>query len=498
MKIKRFLCVLMAAAFVLGAFALTASAEEKDASKDVTLTIYALEAADGSEVTVDASVTGEQMTLPDRKPIPDTGYTLYRVSDNETSTSVPDGEPAFETALTDAKGMVSVTIPASEQGRYLVVQNTKPDYAVGSTVPFLVDLPSTTPDGTGFMYSVFAYPKQELAPEEIPEESDIEPIMTDEDTDKELPLPSITKKVSEDAKTWGDEANIMSIIGNRAYWKVSVLVPETITRLNVFSVGDDLDKRLLPPDKGEVKASCAGKELAASAYTVKVEKQTITVDFKASELASFKNKTIDIIFPTYIDLKADKAVGEMIPNFATLTFTRLKGTPDTDGVDTDTETPGSDGKPEKTPVTTLKSPVVRVWTAEIEGFKHDESNKALSGADFELYSDKACKSKISAVTSDSKGVFRFVGVKDGTYYLKETKAPSGYKLNANVLEVKVKMKDNAVTKIDVANVKESTLPVTGGAGIIGISAAGLAIAAAGVLLILIALKLRKRELRAVA
>ena len=85
-----------------------------------------------------------------------------------------------------------------------------------------------------------------------------------------------------------------------------------------------------------------------------------------------------------------------------------------------------------------------------------------------------------------------------TYYLKETKVPDGYQENANVLEVTVKMKDNKVTEIDVLNVAKSNLPVTGGAGIIGVSLFGLAIVAIGVLMMSIALKLRRKELGSVA
>ena len=79
-------------------------------------------------------------------------------------------------------------------------------------------------------------------------------------------------------------------------------------------------------------------------------------------------------------------------------------------------------------------------------------NKGLNGAEFELYSDEECTKKIKLVkvsdgayrvaktdetdvgtittaTVDGKdGTLSIAGLKDGTYYLKETKAPDGYNL----------------------------------------------------------------------
>ena len=186
MKTKKFLGVLLTMVLVLGVLALPARAAVKDTTKDVTLTIYALEASDGSEVTVDASVTGEEITITDRKPVEGASFLLYRVADDETSTVVPDGVTPIETDRTDAQGRVSVVIPAEQQGRYLVVEAAMPVNAKGTTVPFLVDLPMTNPEGTDYMYEVFAYPKQVIEEEEI----------IDSDTD--FPDPQVTKEVSGD------------------------------------------------------------------------------------------------------------------------------------------------------------------------------------------------------------------------------------------------------------------------------------------------------------
>ena len=535
MKIKRFLSVLLTAVLAVGAFVLTASAEVKDTTKDVTLTIYALETEDGSEVTVDSSVTGEKITLQDKKPIPGVSFVLYKVADDETSTEIPVGASAVNTGLTGTDGSVTVVIPASAQGRYLVVENDKPSYAKGTTVPFLVDLPMTDPDGTGYLYEVYAYPKQlveydsdvpsdtELPPPEsdsdIPSDTELppppesdsdtepEPPTTDISTDEEVPNPKVSKEVSGDnGETWGDEANIAAVEGQKAYWKITAEIPDSIARYDIFTIGDILDKRLIAPEAKEVVASIEGKELPKSFYTVTVSEQTIKVDFKPELLAAYKTKSVNVIFPTAIDLDAEDSIGYKIENIATLTFTKLKDAADNNddsdsdgsGKMTDTDDSSSDSDVE-TSTTTISTTVVEVWTGDIHGFKHDKDNKPLSGAEFTLYSDKECKNKIASATSDKKGIFEFKGLKDGTYYLKETKAPDGYQANEKVLEVKVEaQKDKAVTEIDVLNVPKSSLPLTGGAGIIGLSLIGIAVAVLGVFIIWLAVKVRKKALYAAA
>jgi len=242
MKIKRFLGVLLTMLLVMGVLALPAGAVVKDTTKDVTLTIYALEASDGSEVTVDASVTGEEITITDKKPVEGASFLLYRVADDETSPFVPDDVTPIATEKTGADGRVSVVIPAAQQGRYLVVEDELPENAQGTTVPFLVDLPMMNPEGTDYMYEVFVYPKQVI--------EDLQII----DTDSDYPKPEVTKEVSGDnGVTYGDEANIDSYHGQKAYWRITSQVPTNIGEMTVFNVKDVLDNRLIPPKASEVE-----------------------------------------------------------------------------------------------------------------------------------------------------------------------------------------------------------------------------------------------------
>ncbi len=100
---------------------------------------------------------------------------------------------------------------------------------------------------------------------------------------------------------------------------------------------------------------------------------------------------------------------------------------------------------------------------DYEGFKRKEDNTPLEGAEFTLYKDSACTEVVKvgesdAITvSDANGTIRFTGLPAGivkvgqtaerTYYMKETKAPTGYKTPAEAvwaLKVKAQLEDGKI------------------------------------------------------
>lgn len=591
MKIKRFFSVLLAVILAVGAFALPANAISavKDTSKDVNLTIYALEAEDGSDVSVDATVTGEKVTISDKKAIEGVSFNLYKVADDETSVEIPSDVTPITTNKSDSTGMVKVTISGAEQGRYLVVQNEKSAYCQGTTIPFLVDLPMTNPDGTGFVYDVFTYPKQVvtgavmltktfsgtaptkgqvatftltdafgnttdyttdpatgvlyindlsfgeytiketkvdspyvISDKEITFTIDESGCVIDDNgtysnvgkvvdlgtIDNTIPYePKVTKEVSGDGgKTYGDKVNLDVYNGDVATWRISTEVPFDIEKYDIFTVGDILDERLIAPKASEVKAYFGNKQINSNEYTVSVKGQNISVVFDTKKIAQYEGDRISIVFSTPIDVTKKNAIGEEIPNVATLTYSDIYGgTPSTD-IDTDTpinsdsDVPNTDTDTDsKTDITTnvIVTTTVQVWTGSIEGFKHDDDNKALSGAEFTLYSDKACKNAVATAKSDKNGKFSFVGLKDGTYWLAETKAPDGYQKNDKILEVKIsKDTNNSVVKVDVLNIKTPKLPQTGGMGTLGISILGIGVLALGTAFVYLAVKTYRKLDRA--
>ena len=78
-------------------------------------------------------------------------------------------------------------------------------------------------------------------------------------------------------------------------------------------------------------------------------------------------------------------------------------------------------------------------SARTDGSKKDtmRSPNKLKDAEFALYSDEAMTQKIKTAKSDANGHIQFKGLDTGTYYMKETKAPSTYTINQNIYKIEI-------------------------------------------------------------
>lgn len=190
-------------------------------------------------------------------------------------------------------------------------------------------------------------------------------------------------------------------------------------------------------------------------------------------------------------------------------------------------------------------PDTKAYTYGIAVTKIGNEDAKLAGAEFKLYSDLDCTKEIKFVGSNgvytkatadqeasaatalvtaADGTLKLQGLGDGTYYLKETKAPAGgYTLPQNPVTTIVltdaegsgNKSDGTLdtttgatgTMIKVGTVKmdgknlnmtlvntigtDFELPVTGGMGTIMFTAVGVVLMAGGVLLVVLNLKRRK-------
>ena len=162
---------------------------------------------------------------------------------------------------------------------------------------------------------------------------------------------------------------------------------------------------------------------------------------------------------------------------------------------------------------------VYVYTFKVQVNKVDEKGNPLSGADFSVYKTEADakdeKNALASGTSDNDGVVVFRNadnaemlLESGTYYVKETKAPSGFNKYTDVIPVEIKVTygdtltngtyivsapELGLTSVDVKNSK-TVLPQTGGNGnIIAYSIAFILLAAGGTVFFISRRKKKSRD-----
>lgn len=208
------------------------------------------------------------------------------------------------------------------------------------------------------------------------------------------------------------------------------------------------------------------------------ETTTIAITLTPDEIANLADTGIRVTYSAIVT--ADAQVESDMPNRVELVYST---------------TPGETGS---------KEDITHQYTFEINGdlTKVDESGSELSDAVFTLYTDKDCRTAYTRPGSDdpltattgADGDIEFTKIPAGTYYVKETTAPSGYQITGKVFKVVIDassdkehaqvtitdLTNNAVTD-KVINTKLSSLPSTGGIGttIFTIGGCAIMIIAAG-------------------
>ena len=90
---------------------------------------------------------------------------------------------------------------------------------------------------------------------------------------------------------------------------------------------------------------------------------------------------------------------------------------------------------------------------------------------FDVYKDSSLTQKLGTITTDSSGKGTLAGVAEGTYYIKNTNAKTGYSL-APTTSMKVKISGSVASttdgyyKVEIEVPEAGSLPLTGGSGII--------------------------------
>jgi fimbrial isopeptide formation D2 family protein/LPXTG-motif cell wall-anchored protein len=310
--------------------------------------------------------------------------------------------------LTDDAGKTTKT--SLDVGYYMVVETTVKEGVVAGA-PFFVAIPSsnnyddTSGAATDWTYDVTVEPKNET----IPLEKKIIDGNNLVDTDSSGVGDTVEFQIATTVPTFADE-----------YYTAAgtIIYKLTDTMSDGLTFDTSAANRSLVSVDGTTET-----EIPASNYTWTNTTNGFEVSFTEDFLKNFKGKDIKVYYQ------------------ATLNENALTGTtnPETNKVDL-----SYSNKPGSLSDYDMLDDEVKVYTFGLKIEKFGDA-KALAGAEFMLYSDAECTVPVidSALTTGADGMITFPNLKEGTYYLKETKSPDGYKLLANPIEVEIEgIRDN--------------------------------------------------------
>lgn len=273
--------------------------------------------------------------------------------------------------------------------------------------------------------------------------------------------PTIKKEIVEDGSTVnGTSANV----GDEITFKLTANVPDMASfDKYTFTIHDTLSDGLtFDSTSVNVTVNNNNTPVATDKYTLNYTggDQNFTIAFTKDQLKDLVKHTGGT------DEETDFGATIVVEYNATLNEKALTKDVETNKAHLEyTNDPSVDGKGTETPVATVYVYDFDLTVDKFDGTENgtaNETSKRLQGATFILYKVKDGKNlyyvqnkTTKAVTWDEEktkatsqetnvnGKATFEGLKEGTYYLEEIKAPSGYNTLKNPEEVKIEAKYNA-------------------------------------------------------
>ena len=234
-------------------------------------------------------------------------------------------------------------------------------------------------------------------------------------------------------------------------------------------------------------------------FTVKMGDTTLTTKSDGTVVDSSGNVVATIEIPnTYWTRQLEAKVVTLNINYKYLTSTKITvtynltlnnyakvnttGNQNTAGLvinrDVYNESANATGKGSYIPYYTYTT--IYTYGIDLLAYKKNDKSTTLSDMTFDVYKDSSLTQKLGTITTDSSGKGTLAGVGEGTYYIKNTKAKSGYGL-ATTTSMKVKISGSVASttdgyyKVEIAVPEAGSLPLTGGSGIVTYIIIGLLI-----------------------
>lgn len=254
---------------------------------------------------------------------------------------------------------------------------------------------------------------------------------------KNSSIPTISKKVQEDDNNigWNDIGDYN--IGQTIPFKYETKVPNMDGYDTYKFVFHDKADSAITLDKNSIKVTIGGKTVDASKYSTNAtDGDTFDItfnDLKTAVTGIAQGQAIVVTYNGQINENAAKqfAGKDGYKNRVHLTFSNNANDASSTG--------------------TTEEDTVTVFTYKIQGSKVSTDQTKLKGAKFKLYTDQNCTQELKVksvsgvyvaggttstdIISGDNGDFTIAGLDSGTYYLKETEAPSGYKKLDNPIKI---------------------------------------------------------------
>lgn len=478
------LALLMAATMLAtGVVAVDTDTSILDPNAAVSLTLHKRDMKSPLEEDQYGQNDGTVMDDPNGDPLPDVTFTVYKVNNDTATTEIPTGPDVVSfTGTTDPNGEVTFSTmkyASFTQGRYLVVEDKHPDKVTKPAQPFLVDVPMTNPAGTGWLYDVHVYVKNEtyLNAAQLTK--------TDATSGNQLAnaVFKLERKVGNEWEVVREglqtnDAGLIEVSGLiiGEYRFVETQAPDgytldttpvefTITQDNnykVVAVTMDNDRNMDHPDVTAIEKDVTS---APAGYVVNWE----FTAYVPTDIATYQAYSLsDTLEDARMSFNQKSVV---VKNNDTVHYQ------------------ARDDESEKS-----KSDIAEttLYAIDVDKYIFLQKDQKLAGAEFALYLSeedaKAGENAIATGKTEKDGSLEqaFAGLNAGTYYLVETKAPDGYKLAGGVKDITladdIEAEDTFVYTAEVANSTLVSLPITGGIGTLIFTFSGIALMGAAALL----------------